>query len=133
MVQAELNRMKTTRKLVWTLAVAGIAALAATSGCVYQEPPPPPGAAPVAFVPDYYYWDGFEYVCWYGDGCYYWGPNNVWIICDPVRLHRADAWQQAHPHWRAQATATTGFRLDNVSHQRPQHPPPGRHRYDRDD
>jgi hypothetical protein len=132
MVQAEFNLMKTTRNLVWTLVVAGIAALAAT-GCVYEGPPPPPGAPPVAFVPDYYFWDGYEYVCWYGNGYYYWGPGSVWINCDPVRVQRVNVWVQAHPDWHAHATATARPRPDAVSHHRPQHPPPGRHGYDRDD
>jgi hypothetical protein len=126
--------MKTMRKYLWGLVAAGIAALAATSGCVYETPPPPPGGVVVGFVPDYYFWDGFEYVGWYGNAYYYWGPGNVWIICDPVRVQRVYTWKQAHPDWRAHVTANSQPREKSISQpSRPSHPSRGAHGFGRDE
>lgn len=92
--------MKTIRKVELALAAFGVAILGLTAGCEDNEPPPPPGVAVVGFVPDYCFWDGYEYVGWYGDRYYYWGPERVWVICDPVRVQRVNVWIGAHPHWR---------------------------------
>lgn len=56
------------------LAVAGLTTLLLNSGCADNEPSPPPHVAVVGFVPDYCFWDGYEYVGWYGDEYYYWAP-----------------------------------------------------------
>jgi hypothetical protein len=94
--------MKTSGKLSWALAVFAGAILAINSGCVDNRPPPP--VAVVGFVPDYYFWDGYEYVAWYDDDYYYWGSGNTWIICDPPRRQRVTVWVQNHPNWRTEAT-----------------------------
>jgi hypothetical protein len=100
--------MKTTTKAAPVLVAFGLVALAMTTGCADKGPPsPPPGVAVVGFVPDYCFWDGYEYVGWYGDGYYYWGPRHVWVICDPVRVKRVNVWMHAHPDFHTQATAMT--------------------------
>lgn len=82
--------------------LSGIAAAVLMSGCVVEGPLPP---GPVVTVfPDYYVWDGYEYVGVIDGEYYYLGPGNVWVACDPVRVHRFDVWVHAHPDWRAHAT-----------------------------
>ena len=66
-------------------------------GPVVVAPPPPP---PLEFVPEYYVWDGYEYVGEYGGGFYYLGPGGGWIICDRARLERFHGWERGHPDWR---------------------------------
>lgn len=92
--------MKINKRILWTLAVGG---LAMTPSCADKAPPPPPGVAVVGVVPDYCFWDGYEYVGWYGDGYYYWGPGRVWIVCDPIRVQRVNVYVQSHPNWRTKA------------------------------
>src|SRR5581483_2144672 len=102
--------MKTIKLITWTVGVTTLASMAAmarpTWGHVYYAPPvvvvsppvvvaPPPvvvAPAPVVTVIvgvlDSYVWDGDEYVGVVGSDYYYLGPDNVWVICDPVRLGR---------------------------------------------
>ncbi len=122
--------MKTKRLIALAIGVTGLATLALTTGCIV-EGPLPPGPAVVAFVPDYYVWDGYEYVGVVGDGYYYLGPGNVWIVCDPVRVQRFNVWVGAHPDWRAHATINERYRVDASGHSRPLRTPPG-HDRDRD-
>jgi hypothetical protein len=63
----------------------------------------PPSMAVVGPVPDYCFWDGYEYVGWYGNAYYYWDPGRVWIVCDPVRVQRVNVWIATHPNWRITA------------------------------
>jgi hypothetical protein len=68
------------------------------------QPPPPPVAVepvppPVAYVPDYYTWDGYEYVGVYGDQYLYWHGGG-WIFCDPVVIGRFHGWERYHSDWR---------------------------------
>lgn len=129
--------MKITRTVAWALTVSGVAFLGLASGCAYNEPLPPPGVAVVGFVPDYCFWDGFEYVGWYGGAFYYRGFGGDWFPCDPVRRRRAHVWVSEHPHWRTQATsyarpaypsdANESSRLLPPQHpEHPEHPPRGR-------
>ncbi|HZI32723.1 MAG TPA: hypothetical protein VFF11_10295 [Candidatus Binatia bacterium] len=104
--------MKTTSKVALTLAASGMAILGLTAGCADDgPPPPPPRVAVVGFVPDDCFWDGYEYVGWYGDQYYYWGPEHVWIICDPVRVQRVNVWISDHPHWRTQARPSVQYQV----------------------
>jgi hypothetical protein len=64
--------------------------------------PPPPQPAPV-YVPEYYTWDGYEYVGWCGGQYVYWGPRG-WLVCDTVILGRFHGWERYHPDWRREAT-----------------------------
>jgi hypothetical protein len=99
--------MKTTRNVRLAIAAGGSMILGLTAGCADQEPPPPPGVAVVGFVPDYCFWDGYEYVGWDEYAYYYWTPNRVWLRCDPVRVRHANAWINAHPNWRPPPNSTT--------------------------
>ncbi|HWF18442.1 MAG TPA: hypothetical protein VG754_04210, partial [Verrucomicrobiae bacterium] len=96
-------------------ACAGSACLILASGCVVDSngrvafqplvvvaPPPPivvaPAPGPVVveapMVPDAYVWDGFEYVGFVGNQCFYLGPGNIWLVCDPFRLDRFHGWER---------------------------------------
>lgn len=77
-------------------------------GVAVAPVPPPvvveaPGAPPaVAYVPDSYIWDGYEYVGLYGDQYVYWN-GGAWLMCDPVILGRFHGWERYHPAWRSHA------------------------------
>lgn len=116
--------MKTKAKTV-LLAISGMALLAFAPGCVV-EGPPPPGPAVVTVAPDYYVWDGYEYVGWVGDQYYYLGPGNVWLACDPVRVHRFNVWVGGHPDWRAHATVNVHYRANINRHPQPPRTVPAR-------
>ncbi len=105
------------RKRITAIASAlGLAILA--TGCVTRvvytpappAPPPPPADAQVApapapvvtYAPDYYVWDGYEYVGVYGDQYVYWN-GGAWIVCDPVVLGHFHGWVRYHPDWRSHA------------------------------
>ncbi len=128
--------MKTTLKLVPALVISGLAALAITSGCTDKEPPPPPpNVAVVGFLPDYCFWDGYEYIGWVGTDYYYWSPRHVWVISDPVRVQRANVWMKAHPEWASHVanTAQPKPKIDNHPQvQHPPKPPPEPHPKDHD-
>jgi hypothetical protein len=117
--------MKINYKLVLSLATAGIVC-GMTRPCaagpnVYITPPPPPTvvitapaptppAVTVAVVPDYYVYDGTEYVAVVNDQYYYLGPDNAWIIMDPVRMHRFQGYMHDHPDWRSHMTHNEKYR-----------------------
>lgn len=89
-------------------------------------PAPPPvivaPAPPVTLevgVPDYYVWDGVEFVGVVGTTYYYLAPGDVWIVCDPVRLARFRDWERFHPDWRAHATINVKYRSDAHGHAVP--------------
>lgn len=118
------------------------AALTLASGCADKDPPPPPpGVAVIGFVPDYCFWDGYEYVGWYGDQYYYWGPRRVWIICDPVRVEHVSVWMKTHPNQRIPASTQLQPQsqpqvsppVEPDRHSRPLRPLPDRRRNDHDD
>ncbi len=101
-------------------------AITVTPPAVVVAAPP----APVVVVaPDYYYWDGVEYIGVVGDQYYYLGPDNNWVICDDVRVHRFQSWEHDHPDW--QARGTHNVRYHNMAmppHAQPMHAaPPSEH------
>ena len=97
--------MKITRTLTCPLTAGVMAILILVAGCADHEPvSPPPGVAVVGFVPDYCFWDGYEYVGWDGFYYYYWAPSRVWLVCDPVRVRRVNVWVRSHPDWRIETT-----------------------------
>lgn len=108
--------MKTHLKSAISVTVMGIALALVYSGpAVGQVVVTPPTVvvsppAVIAPVPDYYVWDGTEYVGVVGDQYYYLGPGDVWIIMDPPRMQRFDAWQKGHSDWRTHATRNTRYR-----------------------
>ncbi len=73
---------------------------------VVAPAPPPPGAPPpvapapgVVVEPEYYIWDGYEYVGWYNGAWLYWN-GGVWLGCPPFILGRFYSWQRWHPGWQ---------------------------------
>jgi hypothetical protein len=112
--------MKANMKYVIPLTTIGIAAAIAcvagpsliiTPPTVVISAPPPVVVAPTPVVaPDYYAWDGYEYVGVVGDQYYYLGPGNAWVVMDPVRLQRFHAWSGSHPDWRTHATHNVLYR-----------------------
>jgi hypothetical protein len=105
--------MTTKRLSVGLLGLLTVMAVA-VSGC-YTAPPsvavqsyPAPAVAPVpvpttvTYVPDYYVWDGYEYVGVRGGEYMYW-RGNTWIAADPVIVGRFHGWERYHPGWRRNA------------------------------
>jgi hypothetical protein len=128
-IKHKTMKTKYLRACILPLAAGGIGLLA--SGCVIEpggrivvrppvivaEPapavvaaPPPPAVVVEAPVPDYYVWDGYEYVGVVGDQYCYLGPGNVWLVCEPFRLERFHGWERGHPDWRTHATHNDRFR-----------------------
>jgi hypothetical protein len=122
------------KQLLW-LATAGVVcglALSSAAGPnIYIMPPPPPTViitAPVpppvvtvVVVPDYYVWDGDEYVGIVGDRYYYLGPDNVWIVMDPVRMHRFQLYVHDHPDWNGHMTHNVKYRNQDRDRTEPAH------------
>lgn len=121
------NPMKT--KIAIAIGIASVAALPLMAGPVVtvQVPapvvtvqvPPPPVVTVEVGVPDYYVWDGVEFVGVVGAQYYYLGPGNVWIVCDPVRLDRFHVWEKAHVDWRDHAVHNELYRHDAHGHEVP--------------
>lgn len=82
------------------------------SGC-YTAPPPaiavqapvpaPPPTGYVTYTPEYYTWDGSEYVGVVGGQYVYW-DGSVWLAAPPVILGRFHGWERYHGDWRRHAT-----------------------------
>jgi hypothetical protein len=117
--------MKTKRLIALAIGATGLATLALTSGCIVAGPPGP-GPAVITVYPDYYVWDGYEYVGVIGGEYYYLGPDDDWIVCDPVRVRRFNVWVTAHPDWRAHATINEHYRADDHGRFHSMRPPPAR-------
>jgi len=96
------NIKSTINKLCLPIVVAGL-----VSGCTATVTPDGAvvaSAAPVVVVaPDFYAWDGVEYVGEVNGTYMYLNPGGVWVACDPVRLERFHAWVGVHPDWRRSA------------------------------
>ena len=89
-----------------SLCLALLAALTLIlSGCYTAPVAPAPtgyvGYAP-AYAPDYYTWDGNEYVG-VSNGQYVYWSGGVWIAAPPVIVGRFHGWEHYHPGWRAHA------------------------------
>ena len=73
---------------------------------VVVQPIPPPSPVVVApagvYTPDYYVWDGYEYVGWCNGAYVYWNAG-AWIACDAVILGRFHGWERYNPGWRGRA------------------------------
>ena len=96
------------RIALFCVSAAALGALAV--GCTVQvgpSPPPPPPVAvapgPVApapvVAPEYYVWDGTEFVGWYAGSYVYWS-GGVWLPCPEIVIGRFHAWERYHPDWR---------------------------------
>ena len=105
-----------------TLVVSSVAIALLSAGCVTRvEPPPPVVAQPppppmaqvppsaVVYTPEYYTWDGYEWVGVYGNQYVYWN-GGAWIVCDAVILGRFHGWERSHPRWRGGAHYYRGGR-----------------------
>lgn len=125
-----------------TKMILGICALAAASvlpGCVVTPhgevdvyAPAPAPAVTVAVYPDYYAWDGYEYVGIVNGRYYYLGPGHVWIVCEPFRVTRFHEWEGHHPDWHARAIRNEHYRAGYERHEdRDYHR--DRDRHDRDE
>lgn len=101
-------------------------------GVGVPAPPPPVIVAPAPVVvapapavtvevgvPDFYVWDGVEFVGVVGSTYYYLGPGDVWIACDGPRLARFHEWERTHADWRAHATVNVKYRNDAHGHAEP--------------
>jgi hypothetical protein len=128
------------KKIKITALITGLASLvtaALMSGCVVRpyggvavEAPGP--AVTVGVYPDYYVWDGYEYIGVVGNQYYYLGPGNVWVVCDRVRLARFHDWERYHPDWHAHAIHNVHYHQGYVRHDdRNSHHDNGHH--DQDD
>jgi hypothetical protein len=124
--------MKTASRIALATALCGLASVLLSAGCADQEPSPPPVAV-VTYPPPYYFWDGYEYAAWFGDGYYWWGPGGVWIICDPVRVQRVTVWVNAHPEWHRPTAPPPQFRTPPPNAPPPTRGPAHRRDHDRDD
>lgn len=99
---------------------------------VVVAPEPPPAPVVTVEVPDYYVWDGVEFVGYVGDGCFYLGPGNVWVVCDPIRIARFHDFERFHPDWRVRlAVRNDRYRTDRFGHSAPRRDVRDEHRDDR--
>ncbi|MDE3068107.1 MAG: hypothetical protein KGJ60_11225 [Verrucomicrobiota bacterium] len=119
------------------LGICSLAAMTLVSGCVVGgyggvavEAPPP--AVMVEVYPDYYFWDGYEYVGLVGGRYYYLGPRHVWIACEPFRVERFHRWERFHPDWRYHAIPNEHYRHGGRGHGR-DHDRGHGHHHDDDD
>jgi hypothetical protein len=74
----------------------------AQSPGVYVEAPPPLSPPPTGYAPDYYVWDGNEYVG-VSNGQYVYWNGGVWLTAPPVVIGHFHGWQRYHPDWRRHA------------------------------
>ena len=134
---SSIDGMKTNAKIIaLAMGISNLAALPLMSrpvgvGVQVQIVAPPPPVVTVQVpapevtvqigVPDFYVWDGCEYVGAVGDQFYYLGPGRVWIVCDPVRLARWHDWEAVHADWRIHATVNKHYRRDAQGHDYPWH------------
>jgi hypothetical protein len=109
--------MRTHFKSVVSVTVMGIALVLTCPGHeagaqIVVTPPAVVVSPPVVVgpVPDFYVWDGDEYVGVVGSQYYYLGPGNIWMVMDPPRLHRFQTWERGNPNWRSHATRNTHYR-----------------------
>ena len=122
--------------------------LAVVAGCIVQPngqmtlglpvvavapAPAPVVVAEPVMIPDYYVWDGYEYVGVVGNQYCYLGPGNIWVVAEPYRLERFHGWERGHPDWRGHAIRNDRFRNDRNGHFQPRHDAPKKDERKRDD
>jgi len=118
--------MRNNKSIALVTGLAGLAAAALMSGCVVRpyggvavEAPAP--VVTVGVYPDYYVWDGYEYVGIVGGQYYYLGPGHVWLRCEPWRLGRFHGWERYHADWRAHAIPNEHYRGNAQGRGHPSH------------
>jgi len=69
-----------------------------------RQPPPQPVVAVVTpvYVPEYYVWNGYEYIGWVGNQYVYYS-GTVWHPCRPEHIARFHEYSRSHPDWRRRA------------------------------
>jgi len=65
-------------------------------------PPIPPPTGYVQYAPDYYTWDGSEYVGVSGGNYVYW-TGGTWVAAPPIIIGHFHGWERYHPDWRRHA------------------------------
>ncbi len=92
------------------VSLALLALVLSVSGCAMQigvqRPAVVVASAPPAtvIVPDYYVWDGSEYVAWCSASCQYvyWSTAG-WMVCSPDVMFRFGQWNRHYPNWRRES------------------------------
>jgi len=105
--------MKQTIKV--NACLCAVAMMGLVSGCQVSVTPGTVAVATPAVVvaPEFYVWDGVEFVGEYNGEFRYCNPAGVWVVCDPVILARFQVWERGHPDWRAHAIRNAGaHRID---------------------
>jgi len=77
-------------------------AVAVQTSPAVPAPPVPPSTAYVQYAPDYYVWDGAEYVGVSGGNYVYW-TGGSWLLAPPIIIGHFNGWQRYHPDWRRHA------------------------------
>lgn len=118
-----MRNIKTIRLVT---GLAGLAVAAQISGCVVRPyggvaVEAPAVTVAVGVYPDYYVWDGYEYVGVVGGQYYYLGPGRVWLHCEPWRLERFHGWERYHSDWHTHAIHNEHYRGDAQGHEHPSH------------
>lgn len=83
--------------------------------------PPPPSVTVQVGVPDYYVWDGYEYVGVVGNQYYYLAPGDVWQPISHERWERFEHWEHHHRDWQEHAIQNERYRRDAYGHESPWH------------
>ena len=141
MSEAEIGTMKTRNIIAIAIGISSLASVNLMAGprvgvtveVPAPAPPPvyspPPGTVVETAVPDYYVWDGYEYVGVVNGQYYYLGPGNMWILMDEPRLYRFHDWERHHWDWRNHEIRNERYR--HYNHEWREHHERG-HDYDRD-
>jgi hypothetical protein len=95
----QVKRIGFASLTVLTLTAAGCYSPA--PAVAVQAPPPPPTGY-VTYTPEYYAWDGYEYVGASGGQYVYWN-GSAWLLAPPVILGRFHGWERYHPDWHRNA------------------------------
>ena len=69
-----------------------------------ENPPLAMQVVSVNPVPEYYTWDGHEYVGLIEDKHFYLTPEGTWKHCDNIQLNRFRHWEHKHADWLEHAT-----------------------------
>jgi hypothetical protein len=114
--------MKTQYKIYRATGVFTVATLTILSSAVADPSlPPPPSVTVQVGVPDYYVWDGYEYVGVIGSQYYYLAPGDVWAPMPSERRERFEHWEHNHHDWQEHAIRNERYRHDMNGHEYPWH------------
>jgi len=95
--------------------ILSIGALGFLSGCAVEHYDRERVAVsePEVLVPEYYVWDGAEYVGVVHGRYVYMGPGNVWRRAEPYRVERFHEWERYHPDWQRNAIRNEQHAIEN--------------------